>query len=489
MFWDNGQLYVTHDRSCDITVFRYVNKGSHKASDVLVSNEGNQSGIGESAIQISQGNVDNGQSSVESEMPPSGKSPEDHEDEKQDSEVPKSDEEKQPVIEGTSTQIGQEIPIEQSVEENLKHAGMKMSTEERDLFIKFQNEIGTDIYFREDDDPETGAYLVTTSVLCWLIKGTSMPLEIFQKLLLACLSRWPVAKKKNTSESLIFQNCTVFDIDLVHRLFLHCDNHAVFARITGMGIDHVNAKMCTRVRKFITLNLTAQDPSIEYQLCVQTIKSQDIQESSMSQPIQMWLAEEVHDPAAPITREHINHSRLCVAIITICGKAMRTILKTYPPAPHRTIEKAILGNKAKLIGRTVDKKGKWSKGVLDSYQSEKLFPDPARKDATSVEKLDISLQYSLIKNITNIKPLSTTWGVVPEDNPRDTSLGANVERIHIFRNSICHSVDGLISQEDFEDYWNKIESVIHDIDEKTGQKFSQDLTNQRKMVISVYEAC
>ncbi|KAL3855952.1 hypothetical protein ACJMK2_015149 [Sinanodonta woodiana] len=140
---------------------------------------------------------------------------------------------------------------------------------------------------------ETDAREVRTSVLCWLIKGTSMPLEFFQKLISACLARWPVAMKKNTSESLIFQNFTVFYIDLVHRLFLYFDNHAVFARISGMGIDQVNAKMCTRVRKFISLNLTAQDPNLEYQLCVQTIQSQDIQESSMSPPIQMWFAEEV----------------------------------------------------------------------------------------------------------------------------------------------------------------------------------------------------
>ncbi|KAL3855929.1 hypothetical protein ACJMK2_015126 [Sinanodonta woodiana] len=547
-------------------------------------------------MQISQGNIDNGQSNVESEMSPSGPSPEDTEDEKQDSEVPISDDGKQPAIEGTSVQIGQEIPIGQRVEEELTLAGIKMSTADQDLFIKFQNEIGTDIYFRkgphrvidgndtlkaterylEQNHPdmmdtwleyksegklthelidvlyaeernqelhenkdyflnkmeqlniivkarafnengvkeenyfftpcmlpnespteaialETDAREVSTSVLCWVIKGTSMLVEIFQKLIAACLARWPVAKKKKTSKSLIFQNCTVFNLDPVHRLFLQCDNHAVFARITRMGIDHVNAKMCTRVRKFITLNFSHQDSILEYQLYAQTVESQDITEhigSRISIPIGMWFVDEVHDPTSPITREHMNHARLCVAIVTICGEAMRIILDANPPASYTGINHAIIANKTKLISRTRDRSGKWQKAILNKDQRKMLFPDPKRQFMATMDQLDISLLYTLIINISRVQPPSTAWGVPPQDRPRDTSLGANVERIHLYRNKICgHSADGKITQQDFEDYWTKIDYVLRDIDAIFGQTFSEDLENQRRQVISVYEAC
>ncbi|KAL3855875.1 hypothetical protein ACJMK2_015072 [Sinanodonta woodiana] len=528
------------------------------------------------------------------EMFSSASSSEDSEDEKH--EVPFSGEGKRLVTEGTSIQTEQKILIEQSVEEKFKQAGIKMSPDEKDLFIKFQNEIGTDIYFskgshkliddqetlkateifieqkrsdlkekwheyksqgklttelidviyaeernkelhenkefflnkmkelniiikakafnengikeenyfftpcmlhrespREVIAPEKDARMVTSSILCWVIKEQIRLLEIFQKLIAACLARWPVSKKKNTTESLIFRNCTVFDLDPVHRLFLHCDNQAVFARITGMGIDRVNAKVCNRVRRFITLNLSNQDPNLEYQLCTQIIEYHDVPEnlgSRFSPPFEMWFVDEVHDPSAPITREHMNHARLCVAILAICGKAMRTILLANPPAPHTTIKQAILANKTKLISRTRDSSGKWQKALLNKDQRKIVFPDPMHQDVASIDQFDISLLYTLIRNITSVKPLSTVWGVTPQDTPRDQSLGANVERIHLYRNEICgHSVDGEISQQGFDDYWIKIDLVLRDIDVIVRQKFSQELEMQRTQVISVYEAC
>ncbi|KAL3855993.1 hypothetical protein ACJMK2_015190 [Sinanodonta woodiana] len=148
--------------------------------------------------------------------------------------------------------------------------------------------------------PDKDAHLETTSVLCWIIRGKCILLEIFHRLIAACLARWPVAKNNYHSESLIFHACTVFDLDPVHRLILHSENQAVFARIISMGIDHVNTKMCTRVRKFITLNLSTfisrQDPNFKYQLCVQNVDSKDSPEhlgSRVSPPLEMWFVEEV----------------------------------------------------------------------------------------------------------------------------------------------------------------------------------------------------
>ncbi|KAL3888693.1 hypothetical protein ACJMK2_001057, partial [Sinanodonta woodiana] len=67
------------------------------------------------------------------------------------------------------------------------------------------------------------------------------------------------SKTKETSEHLIFCDGCIFDLDLFHRLTLYSMNHIVFARITKLVIDEVktpDARLCKRVRKFITLNLS-----------------------------------------------------------------------------------------------------------------------------------------------------------------------------------------------------------------------------------------
>ncbi|KAK3600439.1 hypothetical protein CHS0354_023648 [Potamilus streckersoni] len=548
--------------------------------------------------------VDKVISSVKTEMPPSVPDPENSEDEKQDdnaSDIITSDKRK-PAFEETSIQIVQDIPIEQIVEESLNQAEIQMDKEERDLFLRLHEEIGTTLHFSKDPQtlidvqkslqdtemfieqshpdmkdewleyknqgkltpelidvfcaeernrklhiykyyflnkmeklnilirgrsfnengvkeedfyftpcmlrkeapreviaPKNDVHMVSTSVLCWVIIGKFLMPEIFQKLIVACLARWPVAKKKKTSENLIFQNCTVFDLDPVHRLFLHFENHTVFARITRMGIDDIiNAKSCTRVRKFITRNLSETishlDPKLKYRLCVQNAESQDIPEdirSYVSPPFEMWFADKVHDPNAPITREHMNLARLCVAMVTICGKAMRDILQANVPAPHTNINEAILANKTKLIGRTENGSGKGQNSLLNKDQCKLLFTDPKHQHLASIDQFDISLLYTLIRNLSKVQPPSTNWGVAPQDRPWDKSVGANVERIHTYRNELCgHSVDGEISQDDFEDYWKKLVLVLSDLDNEIGQQeYCQELDKQKRQVMSVYEAC
>ncbi|KAL3889688.1 hypothetical protein ACJMK2_002017 [Sinanodonta woodiana] len=351
---------------------------------------------------------------------------------------------------------------------------------------------------RDIISPDQDPLMVSTPVLCCVFTGKFLPPPIFHRLIAACISRWPVAKKKDTSENLIFCGCCIFNIDFFHRLTLYCENHIVFARISRMLVDEVKTPdtvLCTRVRKFITLNLSkitsylAQN--LQYELCTWWSPSQVLSEDGSAAPFQMWFADEGHDSDASIMPEHINHARIYVAIMTVCTNALRDILLTRCPEPHTKIYQAIRAKKADLTNKTQTRRGQWQNALLMSNQCQVVFPDPRGRYVASVDQFDISLLYILIRHVSTVSASVMDWGNDPTEQPfRDRCLGVSVERIRLYRNQIGHSMDGRISQDDFEDYWNKIDAVLDDIDIKLGkQGFRAQLEKQKRQVISVYESC
>ncbi|KAK3586282.1 hypothetical protein CHS0354_000167 [Potamilus streckersoni] len=341
---------------------------------------------------------------------------------------------------------------------------------------------------REIISPGQDPQMVSTPVLCCDFTGKFLPPPIFHRLLAACIAHWPVAKMKRTSEHLIFCGCCVFDLGLFHRLTLYCRNHIVFARITRMVIDEVktpDAKLCTRVRKFITLNLSKitsyLGQNLQYELCTWWSPSQVFSEDGRAVPFQMWFVDEGHDSDAPITPEHMNHARLCVALVTVCGDALREILSTNFPGTCIDIYQAILANKGKLAS-------KQGKPLLNPDQCKLVFPDPQGRKTGKVDQFDLSLLYTLIRNVSTVPaPPVTGWGKDPQDQPRDISLGASVERIRSYRNHISgHSADGMINQQDFNDYWNKLDAVLDDIEHALGtQVYRAQLEKQKRQVFHV----
>ncbi|KAL3889224.1 hypothetical protein ACJMK2_001571, partial [Sinanodonta woodiana] len=324
--------------------------------------------------------------------------------------------------------------------------------------------------------PKEDLHIVRTPDMRCIFTGKYLPTPIFHRLLAACVARWPVAKRKETSENLMFCGCCVFDLDLFHRLTVYVKSHVVFARVTRMVIDEVKSpdpKLCSRVRRFITLNLSK----------ITSYLGQNLQ-YELQASYQTWLADEGHDPDAPITREHMNHARLCVAIVTVCGNAMRDVLSTQVPSQHTDIHQAILANKGKLTSRQ-------GRPLLNCDQTHLVFPDPQGMTTGKVDQFDLSLLYTLIRNISTVPAPVRGWGNEPNDQPRENTLGANVERIRLYRNHIIgHSMDGKISQHDFDDYWNKIDAVLGDIEQALGrQGYRAQLEKQKTQVISIYEAC
>ncbi|KAL3855927.1 hypothetical protein ACJMK2_015124, partial [Sinanodonta woodiana] len=412
--------------------------------------------------------ADNRQSSVETEKSPSGPSPEDPEDRKQenhtDSEVPNSDEEKQPVIEGISTPIEQESPIEQSVEEKLKHAGMKMSTEERDLFIKFQNEIGTDIFFSEVP------YRLIDS-------QESIKTEIF-------IEQNHPDMKDSWLEYKSHGKLTPELIDVIYAKERDPDLHDKKDEILGQMED---LNIIVKARSFDENGV--KEENYFFTPCMLHPKSEREDIAPDKDPhgrirfahIRMWFKDEIYDPESPMTREHINHARLYIALVTVCGNALRYILVDNFPIPFVDIYQAILGNHTKLTKT----KGR---PLLNKEQINIVFPDPLFQETGTVDKFDITLLYTLIRNVSSVQAPTQGWGNDPLSS--DTNLGDSVERIRIYRNHIGgHSPDAKIDEKNFKDYWTKFEDVLHDIEVVTNRKvYTTALDRLKGQVISIFNA-
>ena len=182
----------------------------------------------------------------------------------------------------------------------------------------------------------------------------------------------------------------------------------------------------------------------------------------------------------PITQEHINHARICNALVTTCAEGLREILLNHAPTGYNDIYSAILANQGILT----------SMRQLRQEQINLIFPDPNNRYTGTVDQFDITLLYALIRNVSSVQEPVTRWGREPDDQPRDTSIGANVERIRQFRNKITgHSVDGRLGDQTFEAYWNEIGNIMDDIENIIGDKgFRDALEKRKKQAITPNEA-
>ena len=75
-----------------------------------------------------------------------------------------------------------------------------------------------------------------------------------------------------------------------------------------------------------------------------------------------------HDNA-PITQEHLNHTRICNAVVTVCADALREILLTQMPPGYPDFHQLLLAKEAALRG-------------MRQFRPEQisiLYPDPQNR--------------------------------------------------------------------------------------------------------------
>ena len=200
--------------------------------------------------------------------------------------------------------------------------------------------------------------------------------------------------------------------------------------------------------------------NIDYSILLQT--SGEVDKASSNKPASACnINSDPFHLKSPFNQEHINHARIANVLMTVCADALRDILLCQVPAGYSNIYAAIIGHKQLLTGMK----------KLKQDQLALLFPDQQMNSTGTVDQFDISLLYTLIRNVSTVYQPVTGWGCVPLDHPWDDSIGANVERIRLIRNVVSgHSVDGKLDDVKFEYYWNRINTTIASIETSIGSR-------------------
>ena len=181
-----------------------------------------------------------------------------------------------------------------------------------------------------------------------------------------------------------------------------------------------------------------------------------------------------------MTKENLNHARLCNALVKVCADGLREILLSQLPQGCPDFHHLLVAKEAQV--RRLRQ--------LRDEQLDILYPDPQNQITGRVDQFDITLLYTLIRNISAVVSPVTGWAKPPNDNPRDTSLGANVERIRCFRNVVVgHSVDYSVDDQTYENTWKEISLAMGDIENVIGDKgFKKALDERKKQVFTLRQA-
>ena len=391
--------------------------------------------------------------------------------------------------------------------------------------------------------------LSSTTVFCMVSQNNFLPSAVFHKLLAKCISRWQIVEQRGQKQ--IFCDVCKFNLDEQkhYKLILFSIQHAVHARIISY-IDTTKPRpsLCKLAYEFLIETvrniLKSMGFSDEFRTCIQCPRFSPIDSGgyldtnlmenqefitcdecqvshvmNTSDLIDCWtdkgpilsdeepitrtqsLAKDIETEThangdtkdtveetdvektlfdEPITQGHLNHARVCNALVTVCADGLRDILLSQIPHGYIDFYGLLRARKPVLVAMR----------NLRQEQLDILFPDPRGHYTGTVDQFDITLLYTLIRNISSVTSPVTGWGKAPADNPRDTSLGAATERIRICRNCVSgHSMDGMLDDQSFEHYWKDICLIMDDIEQSLGAKGYQDALKKRKdQILSPTEA-
>lgn len=75
-------------------------------------------------------------------------------------------------------------------------------------------------------------------------------------------------------------------------------------------------------------------------------------------------------------------------------------------------------------------------------------------------KFDVTLLYTLIRNLCHSLKPTKGWGTEPDD--ADIQIGDDIERLRLFRNNYhAHADSAAISDANFEDIWKNLKSAVN----------------------------
>lgn len=178
-----------------------------------------------------------------------------------------------------------------------------------------------------------------------------------------------------------------------------------------------------------------------------------------------------------LSRRQLNFAQLSIVCVEILKQCLIDILDIH-------IKPADLGKEIILSPSLTAGKDKLSLGQRDlCCPSSTCVPD--------YSKFDVTLLYSLIRNLCPTLKPSKQWGKEPKAT--DLTIGDDIERIRLFRNKhYAHADSAEIPDSEFTDLWNEGKSLIHRIQNFTRangctNEYGLKLTNISGRMISYEE--
>ncbi|XP_063447960.1 E3 ubiquitin-protein ligase DZIP3-like [Mytilus trossulus] len=152
---------------------------------------------------------------------------------------------------------------------------------------------------------------------------------------------------------------------------------------------------------------------------------------------------------APITREGENFHRILQLIFGVVDEAVRTMFdKLFSPISlYQTLQ-----------AKKKDLEYLEYKRILSKPQMKVLYPISG---SPSSKNFDITLMMCLLKNLKQIPPQSLNMTVEPPSS--DKSVGADLVRLRLHRNTIGHLVGSTIKTHAFMTMWTDITQVAYSI--------------------------
>ncbi|XP_062585376.1 uncharacterized protein LOC134247053 [Saccostrea cucullata] len=342
-----------------------------------------------------------------------------------------------------------------------------------------------------------------SSILCY--RFSSFAMFVFYRLVAYCISslRWSVAKDEDNEGSLcLYQTAAVFDYH-THTVVVGICNDDIqlqVLRIKDLPIDKgvsneigdsiekavekltetfIDTKIFHRGYKCQNIICDERDVSFTLASELSKIKAEKTQckcqlkEKHMinvQMTVSFWEKTKMSVSTTPVAsgghdlEGRSRFAKLGMATNDVLNQAYRDILEME--VPPSDIEK-----KAKASAVYKRLRPEQEQLLLDAKHS-------------GYKSFDISLTYTLIRNICSKipKPTKGKWGDEPASG--EVTVGDDIERIRSIRNSLtAHVSSASTSQTEFDDTWTTMSDICQRLETFTGKKYSDNLNSIHKLTL------
>ncbi|XP_056006636.1 uncharacterized protein LOC130050473 isoform X2 [Ostrea edulis] len=122
-------------------------------------------------------------------------------------------------------------------------------------------------------------------------------------------------------------------------------------------------------------------------------------------------------------------------------------------------------------------KAKASKAFFNRLSKDQIVSLHDAQTKGSYEDLDITLMYTLLRNICpNIPPPAKGWGIAEFPDVGEVGISDDIERIRLIRNKVYgHASSASVSQTVFNEYWGMISDICHRFQAHQGGSYVDNL--------------